>query len=421
MKTVPLLLASSLLWLTPAYVTAAEKTAPRYQALANELAAAFLRSPAHAASDLPAFLTKEEATAAVLKTAVEQAVAVGRALIADGVPADGKHFARLLADSTGVAAPAPMGGGTNPEKAVGSQSAVPSATEIASAKESLWRAGIDKLVGLPKAQRSLFTSINKIDPATLDAVFQDSAVPATLRDSDKFLIRVGYEQKAAAAKAAGTEVSAAQKAAAKEGVAAIKTPAALQTEAWFRDNGVSFATGFGIAHYGGEDRPVGSVLARWNLWQRVATAKWNQRIGENNSEGYALVPYWGKVEFYDRSHGKWGPSGLANAVAPTSGDTSVLPPISFLGLFVGSAAAGEQVTTRGDKERPYLVGASIGFGFYKEAAPFITFDVGKTVSPKHGFGSASNYYGFSVDAIVLGSITGFVRKPAAATSAAATP
>lgn len=419
MKTVPLLLASSLLWLTPTYGSAADKPSPRYQSLANELAASFLRSTTNADSDLPAFLTKEEATAAGLKTAIEQAVAVGRALIIDGVPANGKHFARLLADNTGVAAPAPIGGGTNPGKDGGSQAATPSATEIVSAKDILWRAGIDKLNGLPKAQRNLYYSFNKVTPAEVDATFQYSEVPAPLRDSDKFLIRVGYEQKAAAAKAGGTEVSAAQKTAAKEGFAAIKTPAALQTEAWFRDNGVSFATGFGIAHYGGEDRPVGSVLARWNFWQRVATAKWNQRIGENNDPAYALVPYWGKVEFYDRK--KWGSDGVQRDIADASTDRAILPPISFLGLFVGSAAAGEQVTTRGDKERPYLVGASIGFGFYKEAAPFITFDVGKTISPKHGFGSSSNYYGFSVDAIVLGTITGFIRKPAAATPAAATP
>lgn len=403
------LLAAGLLCLQPARVAAADKPAPRYQALANELALAFLKATPSTDEALADFLKKEQATGAGLKAAVENAVALGRTLVADGVAVDSKHFARLLADSAGGAAPAPVGAAaaSAPIAVAPKAPAKPSAAEITAATEELWRAGIGKLQSLPKAQQQAYAAYNKVEPSALTATYKQALPPQKLDDVDRFLIRLGYDEKATAAKTLGTALPPAQEAASQSAFSAVLPPPALETDSWFRNNGLSFATGFGIAHYGGEDRSIGTVLARWNLWQAVATAKWNQRVGENNLEGYAQVPFWGRVQYYDRNVG-WGTKGLSDRFQLQN--LPVLPEITFLGLFLGSAVAGEQIPTRGDKERPYLVGASIGFGFYKEAAPFITFDIGKTISPKHGLGSASNYFGFSVDALVLGNITGIIRK-----------
>jgi hypothetical protein len=363
-------------------------------------------------------LDAEKIGGAKFKAAFEKAVALGRALTADGVASDSPHFAELLADSTGIS----VGGRTAPvaapaaapASAAGQAAAAPTAEAVTTAKTELWRAGVDRLKSLTPGEQSRFAAFNKVAPNDLAEAYHQPSPPTPNKpEVDQFLIAVGYEQKIAAAKIAGTTLPVAQTKASESGNSAVRTPPALVTDAWLRNNGLSFATGVGLSHYGGDDQPIGTLIVRWNLWQRIATAKWNQRVGDNNGEGYAQVPFWGAVEYYDRNPEIHAINGRFKSARADAGTLPWLPEISFVGPFIGGAVAGEKITTRGDQERPYIVGASVGFGFYREAAPFVTFDFGKTVSPKHGLGSSSNYFGVSFDAIVLGSITGFIRKPAA--------
>lgn len=94
-------------------VLAADKPALRYQALANELAIAFLKSPNNQDPDLAAYLKEEQVAGGNLKSAIELAVGAGRALVADGIPVESRHFARLLADSTGTVSTASVASRSN--------------------------------------------------------------------------------------------------------------------------------------------------------------------------------------------------------------------------------------------------------------------------------------------------------------------
>lgn len=116
MKTFRLLIALLVLGASLPATRAADKPKVNYQALANRLAAEFLRGEKNTEDDLPGFLQAGEVTGDALAGAVKKAVAVGRAIIADGVAADSKYFAPLLADSTGGAAPASAGPGAAPAK-----------------------------------------------------------------------------------------------------------------------------------------------------------------------------------------------------------------------------------------------------------------------------------------------------------------
>lgn len=401
-----------------AFAGAVERTAPNYQPIGNELAVAFLRRAANTDNDLPAFLKEQQAEAGKLKAAVDAAVAVGRQLIADGVAADSRHFGRLLADTTGIGSAASTGTGTRDTGPAVPQSAAiqPTAAQIETGKQRLWRAGLDRLNLLSLGEQARFAAFNKVNPDELATAFSQTKppTPGSSTKVDEFLIAVGYEQRRAAARIAGTSLPAEETTASLQGFGGVRTPPALATDAWLRNNGLSFATGLGIAHRAGADRPVGTLIARWNVWQRIATAKWNQRIGDNNPEGYAQVPFWGAVEYYDRS--KEGIKNRIVSVRAPAQTLPVLPEMSFLGPFLGRAMLGEKIITKGDEERPYVIGTSIGFGFYREAAPFVTFDAGKTISPKHGLKGSSNYFGVSFDALVLSSITGFMKGPTPAAS-----
>ncbi len=282
---------------------------------------------------------------------------------------------------------------------------------------SLWQAGAAHLASLDQGKAAQLAAFNSVDPELLHKALTLPTQPAdpAYVSVNKFIISVGYAQATKAATAAGIAPvvwnNATGQDAAAAGVSAVLPAPPLATDAWLRNNGVSFATGIGFIHNDEQDATLGSVLVRFNFCQRKATAKWNQRVGTQNIEGYAQVPYWGIVEYYNREKSD-DPYQITRA--PLKSAPS-LPEFTFLGLFFGSGVLGEKIMTQGDEERPFLAGVSAGIGFYKEAAPFITLDVGSTISPKHAFKDSSLYVGISLDALVLTEIFGRVRKPVSGT------
>lgn len=74
-----------------------------------------------------------------------------------------------------------------------------------------------------------------------------------------------------------------------------------------------------------------------------------------------------------------------------------MPPLTFNGPLLGSAVSGEKVTFGDKKERPYLVGWSLGWGFSHDAAALSYLEVAATVSPTSGFRPSRPYVGISLD------------------------
>ena len=449
-----------------------------YPVVANELAVKFLQGDATEAKDLAAFVDKEDVTGDKFKTALNTAVEAGRKLIADDVPAKSKYFPRLLAESTGAPAPGKTASAT-PAPAGGSPSSaskIATAAEglwrrglatiatlprekrdvfldynlLEQTEDTASFATISPFSVKPrKAMRSVqssptvhdklgletledpdavtFSDLNINSPPKFDPAWISSEVTHNPRKrADKLLVRLGFNSVIETSKSGGPAPSDDEKNAALGfGAAAVDTPPALNVDARLRNAGISFSSGFGIArahvtHAGGpdtiDDKAVGSIMARWNLIQRKATAKWNQRVGARNADGYSLVPYFGHTEYAVHGHkvrDRPYPRGMDS---DSFLDGLIFSP-TFFGPFFGSGIVGEKLpepgSTSGSTERPYLLGWSLGLSFYDEASPLIYFDVGKTVSPQHGFNESRFFYGFSFDAIVFSKIVGGTRQAAA--------
>ncbi len=179
----------------------------------------------------------------------------------------------------------------------------------------------------------------------------------------------------------------------------------IDVDARLRNAGLAFTAGFGVIDGKTSDSTVSTVQVRWNFWQRRATAKWNQLLGESEPDGYKYMRYYGKLEFYDRDAAK--PTDVFKSKYNAQGWSSKLPALSFLGLFLGRAVTGEKIALPdGNTERPYIIGASIGLGFYDQAASLAYIDIGTTVSPRRGFDQSRPYAGISLDAVVLAKVLG---------------
>lgn len=361
------------------------------------------------------------------------------------------------------------------EPASGSSSSVVGTEALAAAGQNLWRRGLAAVAAIPREKRDVFLDYNLINPneilasyekptwqASMFSMFLSHDTPVKKGEKelqverkpneitfsnlninpppkfdedyertrteahagvDKLLVRLGYNSEVEASKSGGATPSEVEKNAVNRwGAAAVDTPPALNVDARLRNAGISFSSGYGVARARVkkpdgrdtlDDRGVATIMARWNLIQRKTTAKWNQRVGDRNSDGYSLVPYFGHTEYALR---RYDVRDRPYPRRPESGNliSEVLFNPTFFGPFFGSAVVGEKLpepgSTTGGTERPYLVGISLGFGFYDEASPLVYFDVGKTVSPQHGFEDTRLFYGFSFDAIVFTKILGGTRQ-----------
>ncbi len=172
-----------------------------------------------------------------------------------------------------------------------------------------------------------------------------------------------------------------------------------------RNAGFSLSTGAGLVKSTSSDDAIAmSLIARWNLGQRKATAKWNSLILKKGKD-FGIVPYYGQPVFWDKDSQKVIPAAPKDRYLGYN-----RPELTTWGPFIGSTAAGEKIEMGGEQVRPYLVGLSFGFGFYDQAASFLYFDIGRTVSPNKGFEDSDYYFGISLDGVVLGNILGHLRN-----------
>lgn len=288
--------------------------------------------------------------------------------------------------------------------------------------QDLWNAAVERLQALPPLQRETILGVNGISGEQWRELMARPVNPFTLADSSaaagskeeqlqRFLVRYGYNQARKGAALAKEEVAEAKTKAVDEygstGVTDI--PVKSAEDVLLRNAGISFSQGFGVA-FGPKDdgdASMGTLIARWNWLQRSAAGKWNRWVGQNNGEGYAQVPYRGRIEYWDG----WG---NYTDVMPRARRPHTLPEFTAFGPFVGSGAVGEKVKFGAATERPYLVGLTFGWGFLDEAASLLYVDLGVTVSPNSGFEHSKFFAGVSMDAIILSKVIGLTRqaKPA---------
>lgn len=215
-------------------------------------------------------------------------------------------------------------------------------------------------------------------------------------------IRATDEQKnaAAAAAIAADVIKAASKSAtdgAEDGV-----------DAKLRQAGVSLSTGGGVVGKGTNGGTVGTAIARWNIIQARTTARHNART-DLAKVGYNKILTGGgigQVFRFDEQEVK-----RAGKLPDDK-----MPFLTAVGPFIGRAIQGDTISIGSKRERPWLLGASFGFGAYDQASSLFYVEMGYALSPTQGFSHAKGFIGLSFDAVVFSKITGFT-KPAKAVGA----
>lgn len=246
------------------------------------------------------------------------------------------------------------------------------------------------------------------DPTGSAPDAEKTAAKQDLQNLDTLLVSLGFEVEKERARAAGTPPNPSFDAAAKAHgrTALIQIPTKSPEDVALRNAGISFSQGFGVAFSPsgrGSDATLGTLIARWNWLQRSAAGKWNRWVGENNAEGDAQVPYRGRIEY-------WLGRRQYTDARPPERRSKTLPEFTAFGPFLGTAITGDKVKFGSEEERPWIIGLSTGWGFYKDAASLLYIDVGAAASPSSGLDHAQLFAGASLDAIVLGRILGLTRK-----------
>jgi hypothetical protein len=229
-----------------------------------------------------------------------------------------------------------------------------------------------------------------------------------LENLETLLVSIGYKLEKKRAAAAGTNPDDAKTKAALSGgrKAVVEIPTKAIGDVALRNAGISFSQGLGVVFTPasqGSDASIGTMIGRWNWLQRSAAGKWNRWVGDNNGEGDAQVPYRGKIEYW------LGWKDYTDA-KPATRRSRTWPELTAFGPFIGTGIIGDKVKFGAKEERPWLVGLSGGWGFYKDAASLLYIDAGITVSPSSGIDHSKFFAGASLDGIVLGQILGFTRK-----------
>ena len=429
-------------------VFAAVPSAPdaaRKPGYAERLALAHIKSKA-ADADLDAALQKLGIGAGKKHDEIATLVKAMRAVVDDGVAPDSEAFWEEL--KTAV----PSGGANPPPP--------PAAAAEQTAASALWQRGVKALNALSPSRRERLLAFNHIGELTPTATATTGAletfvelsvfdqalqngppaafgkITAKSTATEKlgaFLIRTGYNARLEdAAKGTAGPTDTDRTVADAYGFNGVIVPPAFNVDAKLRNAGISFASGAGvIRHRGGSggDATAGTVVARWNLIQRYATARWNQRVGDRNLDGYGLVSNYGNIEFRSRGLIKGFTAGKAeelyrNTYMRVARDGSVLPNLTFIGPFFGSTVLGDKIrepgTVAADNkyERPYLVGLSVGWGFFDEASSLVYLDFGKTISPHKGMDGTRTYLGISFDAVVFEKLITGIRGTATTAAAA---
>lgn len=243
----------------------------------------------------------------------------------------------------------------------------------------------------------------KADEASLAAKKLELAVTETAlvaQETNAVVTNAGAtdeQKKAAAAAAVAADVikAAAMKAAqdAEDGV-----------DAKFRQAGVSFSTGGGVVGKGSAGGTIGTVIARWNVIQARTTARHNARR-DLAKVGYSRVLTGGGI-------GQVFKFTKAQELAGLPEDK--VPFLTAVGPFIGRAIQGDSIQIGAKRERPWLLGASLGFGTYDQASSLFYLEAGYALSPSQGFSHAKGFVGLSFDAVVFSKITGLTKpaKPA---------
>lgn len=181
-----------------------------------------------------------------------------------------------------------------------------------------------------------------------------------------------------------------------------------------RDAGFSLGYGAGAIFAPGEDATVGTILLRWNSIQRASTIKWNNTVGTYGPDKRQRITYRGMI----------GAPLLEDRLGNNASPHEVVDALTFqwwrpttLGLFIGRGIAGEQVVFRAAtptaaevKQRPWLIGATFGWGFRDQAASAFTIDIGAAISPTTAFTTPRLYTGISFDLETVGKLFDRVSK-----------
>lgn len=429
--TIPRLLFVCALALAASAVWAASGDAGiNYEKRAVSLAVQFLRGASTSDDDFTSFVKAQEIEGTEFLAAFTKAVGVGREIIKQNTSAKNRHFPELLADTVGVSAPVVT-------TVVKPNLEKPTDAQLAEARTKLMKLGHESFarrgktlqiyllrafgVTLPNdtdnAKWEEFTNYNNGAPP--NAIFAD------------FLIRLGAsEEKRAHAYAKAKAAEEGKPHAETTGLSFTENKVAAKAggdkpaekevnkDAKLRNAGFSFSQGFGIVT-GAGDASVGTLIVRWNALQRRTTLKWNELVNYGARKGgdYAQIDYFGSkggALLEDQLTSRASVRRVNNLL-----DFKVLCPTA-IGPFLGSGVIGEKVKFGQDSagnakmQRPYLLGASLGWGFYDQAGSAFYLDFGYSVSPTSGFKHSRPFLGISLDGLVLGKIIGYVRKPATA-------
>lgn len=403
--------------------------APTYVQRSAKLAAQFLGGAETGEEDLKKFISTEEIVGEDFLKMFQTAVAVGRDIAKQGTPASNKNFAGLVAESLGagsseISAPGPSGDSHEP--------APDKPQTAAEAKAKLIKIGLSAFARHGSQTQQIYlvrafgvTLEDNIDWAKFKGGPDGSGADPRYTS---FLVRLGASEKKRAveaakkakpddkAKAIAPALSSEEQAVAAKAGGDKTEEKSTNIDAKLRSAGFSFSQGFGVVT-GSKAASVGTLVVRWNAYQRRTTVKWNELVNYGSRKGgeYQQVEYFGS-RGSSLVEDELGPAASIKKVNNLM-DFSVFCPTA-IGPFFGGGLVGERIkfgrdSAGGDKlERPYLVGLSLGWGFYDEAGSAFYFDVGYSASPTSGFKHSRPFVGISFDAIVLGKITGFVRKSA---------
>lgn len=324
----------------------------------------------------------------------------------------------------------------------------PTTAEVSAAEQALFAHGLELYRAQAHDVQFFLRSAHGLADENWDNDFGQLATERDVSTYDpknhvhRFLLRYGFaDEKRAGLKTSTAPSEAKKTAAASAGGDSVRLLPQLTEEAFFRDKGIIFAAGAGVVSMRGKGATMGTATVRWNFLQARTTARWNRTIGLQN-EYYQPMTYQGRVLFFEpKALSKKQQGDYAAAVAdkrrllyhlhadnfradlpdtPGSDDAKkfwrTLPPLTFCGPLVGSAVSGERVEfADGKKERPYLLGLSLGWGYSDHAASLLYLDVASTFSPSTGFRHARPYIGISLDGELFGKLFDFVRsnkKPA---------
>lgn len=205
-----------------------------------------------------------------------------------------------------------------------------------------------------------------------------------------------------AAIAAGIKPDSAAEKAAENGGKDAAAAAATEVNTRLRKYGVSFSVGAGATIADSDSATLSTAVIRWNLLQAQTTGQARQIAKKNALKKNRVVHTWADY-VGPRLMGESQDDSENNA--KTTGRHHLL---TAAGPFIGRAVGGEKVRFGSKNERPYLLGASFGFGFYDESSSLIYLDAGTTVSPTSAFTHSKPYIGISMDGVVLKALVDFI-------------